>query len=231
MSAIIELKKDLLKLERYTKKHLAFCSILSQKTIELEALASSISNLSKRWVESENGTLDDTDALLFRTLVKELTNNLDTIRGTCGYLNAYATETTSALHFFLSNNEINNSLLDFLIRLNEDHQALHDFLSVADALKIAVNLLCSETLSPRVKISKSDAFGFRALKAATTLICEGANKARSALNKIKSDEKWQSLEQSIKNIDSTEIQAAETKQENDASLNKNHAGTEEIFKK
>ena len=82
----------MLKMQSYVKKHWAFCSILSQKTLELEALASSISSLTVRWVESENGSLIDNDVLLVRGLIEELKKNLDTIRGTCGYLIAFLTQ-------------------------------------------------------------------------------------------------------------------------------------------
>jgi hypothetical protein len=231
LSAIIELKKDLLKLESYTKKHWAFCSILSQKTHELEALASSISTLTPRWVESENGSLIDNDVLLFKALIEELEKNLDTIRGTCCYLNSYATEVTSELHFFLSNNALNNLFLDFLIRLNDELQALHNFLSVTETLKIAIKILCSDTLSPRVKINRNDPFGFRPLLVATALVNESASKARTAVNEFKSEEKeWQRLEQSVKSIDSIGILTPEAKQENDTSDDENHYGIEQIFK-
>ena len=204
---------------------------MAQKTLELESLADSLGKLCVRWVEDTHGTLVDDDVLLFRSLTNELKGISNTIQGTSAYLNAFATESTSNVHFLPNNAELNNLLLDWLIRVNEDQKILHSFLSVADALKKAVNLLCIDTLSPRVKINRSAAFGFRPLLVATALVNESASQARTAVDQIQSfSSDWQRLDESIGSIDSTGIQAAEIKQEKNAGNDENHYGIDKIFK-
>ena len=106
------------------------------------------------------------------------------------------------MHFLPNNVELNNLLLDFMIRVNCEQQLLHNFLWVADALKKAVNLLCSDILSPRVKISRSG-FGFRPLLVGTAFINESSCLARTTVDRIESEEKeWQRIDDSIRSIDS-----------------------------
>ncbi len=177
---------------------------MDQKIIELEAFANSLGRLCLRWVEDKCGALVGEDVFLFRSLTDELKGILNTIQGISAYLNAFAAECASAVQFLLNNAKQNHLLLDFLIKVNDEQMRLHKLLSIADALKKALKLLCSQPLNPCVKINRNDPFGFRPLLVATAIVNESASKARITIDQFKSVEKeWQQLEQSIRVLDST----------------------------
>ncbi|MGA3112052.1 MAG: hypothetical protein ABSE15_08475 [Candidatus Bathyarchaeia archaeon] len=226
-----EINQILLKLEKYSDKQRAVTRIMYQKTLELEALSPYLSGISVRWVENEKGCLIDSDVQLLGALINEVESISKTFQGTCIFLIKFADENTSALSFSQNNPELNNLLLDFVIRVNDEQNALYNFLSVAEALKKAVSLLNSQPLNTCVRINDPFGFSFRPILVATAIINESANKARTTIDQIKSEEKeWQRLDQNIRSLISKDIPTVEAKQEKDASDDENHYTIEKISK-
>ena len=193
LSQEIEFKQDLFQLENYCKKHQAFISSSAQKTIELEAFASALKSLSIRWVENKDACLVDTEIALFKGLIEELRSISGTIQATSSYLNKSAEDSANTVCFSPSNAPLNNLLLNWVILLNQDEQAIRKFLSVASSLRKVVGLLSSDVLSAGIEPDgNKPRFGSRLLLAATAMVNESASTARAVVKLMQSKEKqWQ----------------------------------------
>ncbi len=124
--------------------------------------------------------------------IKALT--VKNIQETSSYLNKYADESTSTINFSHEDACQNNLLLDWIIRVNDEQQAIHNFLTVADSTKKSLALLRNQILNPRITINRNGAFNFRPILVATAMIMESASKARGTVEQVQSEEKeWLQL--------------------------------------
>ncbi len=165
----------------------------TQKTIELEALASALKSLSIRWVENKDDCLADAEVELFKGLIEELRSISGTIQAASSYLNKSDEDSANAVCFSPGNAPLNNLLLNWIILLNQDEQVIQNFLSVATSLRKAIGMLSSNVLSGGIEPDSSNPrFGSRLLLAATAMVTESACTARAAVNLMQSKEKqWQ----------------------------------------
>ena len=127
-------RAEISKLENYCKRHQAFYSLTTQRTIDLGAVAYSLKNLSVRWVEIKDAWNVDAEKAELKELVEGLTKISGAFHKECFWLNKLADLSTNSSSFSNKNAELNNLLLDWIILQNVEQQAAENFLAVARSL-------------------------------------------------------------------------------------------------
>jgi hypothetical protein len=183
-----ECKKNFSELQNYCNKRKAFHHLSAQKINELETTASSLQSLAVRARENMDRCLVETDATLL-SLIEEIRKISDTIQGTGKYIKRLNEGTINSVSFSSENVQLNDLLLEFFIKTNDDQIVTQNFMSIAASLKNSIGMLNSKILSPNSRKCRNEHFGFRLLFAAVAMINESAKKARETVDLIQGEEK------------------------------------------
>jgi hypothetical protein len=208
-------------LEHYMK-HQEFCGLAFQKTIVLEVYSSDLKKLAVRWVEAriesaekydhqdtgENKSKAPLDQSHGSTFVEYrelaeltcLTGGLkglaESFAGMRAWLEDVEGVSRDAFRLPSDNVALNHFLLDWLVTLNVEEQALHDFLFASKLLAKAAGLI--ETMNSsqrkmRAELAESR-FVRRLLLVASEIVSEGASVARASAERVLANERrWRDL--------------------------------------
>ena len=196
-----EIEQELIHLEYYFKEHQAFCSLTRSKTADLEAFSSALQRISVRNIE---GGLSDTDAVLYKSLVKEIEDTCEKLQSACDSQNKLSDEGINRVCLLSNNAEINNLRVSLAVALNDKQQTILSFLSIANSVKRALALGCGEALSePRDLEKKSNeaCHAARMLLVSVAMIIGSSKSARAIVDVMEAQKaQWHQLDHDMKGI-------------------------------